>query len=90
MRETPLAPPAETALVDAMSEDPPPSYRQRALAAILNIAAWIAIGPDRTSQLFFAPHSLCVDPHGDIYVAEVPITRSAPNGCHTLQKLERM
>jgi DNA-binding beta-propeller fold protein YncE len=39
---------------------------------------------------FFAPHSLCVDPHGDVYVAEVPITRSAPNGCHTLQKLERM
>ena len=60
MRETPLAPPAETALVDAMSEDPPPSYRQRALAAILNIAAWIAIGPDRTSQLFFARVDLAI------------------------------
>jgi hypothetical protein len=65
-----LAPPAETALVDAMSEDPPPSYRQRALAAILNIAAWIAIGPDRTSQLFFARVDLAIHlrdfrpPHG--------------------------
>ena len=76
MRETPLAPPAETALVDAMSEDPPPSYRQRALAAILNIAAWIAIGPDRTSQLsltrvhlaiylrnFRPPHAWCSGTH---------------------------
>jgi DNA-binding beta-propeller fold protein YncE len=36
---------------------------------------------------FFAPHSLCLDPSGDIYVAEVPITRRAPGACHTLQKL---
>jgi hypothetical protein len=36
---------------------------------------------------FFAPHSLCVDPSGDIYVAEVPITRRAPGACHALQKL---
>ena len=36
---------------------------------------------------FFAPHSLCVDPSGDIYVAEVPMTRRAPRQCHTLQKL---
>lgn len=31
MRETPLAPPAETALVEMMSEDRPRSYRQRAM-----------------------------------------------------------
>jgi DNA-binding beta-propeller fold protein YncE len=36
---------------------------------------------------FFAPHSVCVDRSGDIYVAEVPITRRAPGECHTLQKL---
>jgi hypothetical protein len=36
---------------------------------------------------FFAPHSLCVDSHGDVYVAEVPITRRAGRECHTLQKL---
>jgi DNA-binding beta-propeller fold protein YncE len=36
---------------------------------------------------FFAPHSICVDPGGDIYVAEVPLTRHAPGACHTLQKL---
>jgi DNA-binding beta-propeller fold protein YncE len=36
---------------------------------------------------FFAPHSVCVDQSGDIYVAEVPITRRAPGRCHTLQKL---
>jgi DNA-binding beta-propeller fold protein YncE len=36
---------------------------------------------------FFAPHSLCVDAGGDIYVAEVPMTRRAPGRCHTLQKL---
>ncbi|MDA4118760.1 MAG: peptidyl-alpha-hydroxyglycine alpha-amidating lyase family protein [Thaumarchaeota archaeon] len=47
-------------------------------------------GEDKcTPGCFFAPHSLCVDPHGDIYVAEVPITRRAPQGCHTLQKLVR-
>jgi DNA-binding beta-propeller fold protein YncE len=36
---------------------------------------------------FFAPHGLCVDSSGDVYVAEVPITRRAPGPCHTLQKL---
>jgi DNA-binding beta-propeller fold protein YncE len=35
---------------------------------------------------FFAPHSMCVDGSGDIYVGEVPITRRAPGECHTLQK----
>ena len=36
---------------------------------------------------FFAPHGICVDGSGDVYVAEVPITRKAPGPCHTLQKL---
>lgn len=36
---------------------------------------------------FFAPHGVCVDKDGEIYVAEVPITRKAPGPCHTLQKL---
>ena len=35
---------------------------------------------------FFAPHAVCVDRHGDIYVGEVPITRRASGPCHTLQK----
>ncbi len=45
-------------------------------------------GEDKcVSGSFFAPHTLCVDPNGDIYVGEVPITRRAPAACHTLQKL---
>ena len=45
-------------------------------------------GEDKYSQgSFFAPHSICVDRGGDIYVAEVPITRHSPGACHTLQKL---
>jgi DNA-binding beta-propeller fold protein YncE len=41
---------------------------------------------------FLAPHDVCVDSHGDLYVAEV--VRSAPKGgppagCHTLQKFTR-
>jgi DNA-binding beta-propeller fold protein YncE len=35
---------------------------------------------------FFAPHAVCVDPRGDMYVGEVPITRNAAVPCHTLQK----
>jgi DNA-binding beta-propeller fold protein YncE len=45
-------------------------------------------GEDKCAQgSFFAPHSVCVDRSGDIYVGEVPITRKAPGPCHTLQKL---
>lgn len=36
---------------------------------------------------FFAPHGVHVDGSGDVYVAEVPITRKAAGSCHTLQKL---
>ena len=38
---------------------------------------------------FFAPHAVCVDRGGNIYVGEVPITRKAPGPCHTLQKLTK-
>jgi DNA-binding beta-propeller fold protein YncE len=48
-------------------------------------------GEDKCAQgSFFAPHSLCVDGSGDIYVAEVPITRHAPGACHALQKLVKV
>jgi hypothetical protein len=41
---------------------------------------------------FFAPHDLCIDSHGDVYVAEVVMSAGGNRGlispdCHTLQKL---
>ena len=43
---------------------------------------------------FFAPHSICVDSHGDIYVAEVTLsaggrTGMVPGSCHSFQKFVR-
>jgi DNA-binding beta-propeller fold protein YncE len=43
---------------------------------------------------FFAPHDICVDSRGDIYVAEVTLSGGAragkvPMSCHTLQKFVR-
>lgn len=43
---------------------------------------------------FFAPHGICVDRHGDIYVAEVVLSGGGNRGlvpptCHTLQKFVR-
>lgn len=40
---------------------------------------------------FFAPHDICVDSHGNIYVAEVTLSAGGragmvPTSCHTLQK----
>jgi sugar lactone lactonase YvrE len=35
---------------------------------------------------FWAPHSICVDSHGDLYVGEVTKTTRAPPGCHSIQK----
>jgi DNA-binding beta-propeller fold protein YncE len=40
---------------------------------------------------FFAPHDVCVDPFGDLYVGEVTMSAGASRGlvsptCHTLQK----
>jgi len=44
---------------------------------------------------FYAPHDLCVDSRGDIYVGELVTTRSGggdrvPWNCHTLQKFRRI
>jgi sugar lactone lactonase YvrE len=43
---------------------------------------------------FFAPHGICVDSHGDIYVAEVVMSAGGNRGlvspdCHVLQKFVR-
>ena len=43
---------------------------------------------------FFAPHDLCIDSRGDVYVAEVAMSAGGNRGlvspdCHTLQKLTR-
>ena len=52
-------------------------------------------GPDRTAAgNFIAPHDICVDSHGDIYVGEVTwtfgVNRGAvPDGSHSLQKFTR-
>jgi sugar lactone lactonase YvrE len=35
---------------------------------------------------FWAPHSICVDSYGDLYVGEVTKTTGAPAGCHPIQK----
>ena len=39
---------------------------------------------------FFAPHALCVDSKGSLYVGEVTITAGGPANCHTLQKFVRI
>jgi hypothetical protein len=43
---------------------------------------------------FFAPHDICVDVYGDIYVAEVVMSGGGDRGlvspdCHTIQKFVR-
>lgn len=43
---------------------------------------------------FYAPHDICVDSHGDLYVAEVVFSAGGNRGlvgpdCHTLQKFRR-
>ena len=49
-------------------------------------------GPDRCAPgNFVAPHDICVDGHGDLYVGEVTHTHGRPTGlltsdCHTFQK----
>ncbi len=49
-------------------------------------------GPDRCAPgSFVAPHDICVDSHGDVYVGEVAWTFGVkpghvPVGCHSLQK----
>jgi DNA-binding beta-propeller fold protein YncE len=52
-------------------------------------------GPERCAPgNFVAPHDICVDSHGDLYVAEVTYTFAGqaglvPPDCHTLQKFRR-
>lgn len=52
-------------------------------------------GPDRCAPgNFVAPHDICVDARGDLYVAEVTYTHGgqaglAPSDCHTFQKFRR-
>jgi DNA-binding beta-propeller fold protein YncE len=52
-------------------------------------------GPDRCAPgNFVAPHDICVDSQGDLYVAEVTETFAGREGlvppdCHTLQKFQR-
>ncbi|MBO0707269.1 MAG: hypothetical protein J2P44_02805 [Candidatus Dormibacteraeota bacterium] len=52
-------------------------------------------GPDRVAAgNFVAPHDVCVDSHGDVYVGEVTWTfgvsrGQVPEGTHTLQKFTR-
>jgi hypothetical protein len=52
-------------------------------------------GPDRCAPgNFCAPHDICADSHGNVYVAEVTYTFAAkaglvPPDCHTLQKFAR-
>lgn len=38
---------------------------------------------------FYAPHTLCVDSKGSLYVGEVVISSGGPVNCHTLQKFIR-
>jgi len=44
---------------------------------------------------FFAPHDICVDSHGDLYVSEVVMSAGGNRGlvapdCHSLQKFKRL
>ena len=43
---------------------------------------------------FVAPHDLCVDSHGDLYIGEVTYTMGVrpglvPDDCHTFQKFKK-
>lgn len=49
---------------------------------------WSDDGSDPGS--FFAPHALCLDSEGNIYVGEVAITSGALANCHTLRKFMRV
>jgi DNA-binding beta-propeller fold protein YncE len=56
-------------------------------------ARWGGIEPFAPGD-FFAPHGICVDSHGDIYVAEVVMSAGGnrglvPASCHMLQKFRR-
>ena len=80
----------ETSMLHGLIEDDRPGH-----ACVLDLdgnvlARWG--GPDRCAPgSFVAPHDICVDSHGDIYVGEVAWTFGVkpghvPADCHTLQK----
>jgi DNA-binding beta-propeller fold protein YncE len=57
-------------------------------------ARWGDSGDPTAPGQFFAPHDLCIDSHGDIYVGEVILSAGGNRGlispeCHALQKLVR-
>jgi DNA-binding beta-propeller fold protein YncE len=55
------------------------------------LARWGGTGDPCAPGNFFAPHDLCLDMHGDIYVGEVVLSAGGNRGlvsplCHSLQK----
>jgi DNA-binding beta-propeller fold protein YncE len=57
-------------------------------------ARWGDSGDPTAPGQFFAPHDLCIDSHGDIYVGEVILSAGGARGlispeCHALQKFVR-
>jgi hypothetical protein len=64
-----------------------PASRVTLRSADGSILSEIGGGDDGCSAgNFFAPHMLCTDSRGDLYVGEVVFATNAPKGCHTLQK----
>jgi DNA-binding beta-propeller fold protein YncE len=58
------------------------------------LARWGGGENPTASGDFFAPHDICVDSHGDVYVAEVTMSAGGNRGlvsagCHSLQKFTR-
>ncbi|HYT90059.1 MAG TPA: peptidyl-alpha-hydroxyglycine alpha-amidating lyase family protein [Gemmataceae bacterium] len=59
------------------------------------LARWGGEGDPCAPGNFFAPHDLCLDTHGDIYVGEVVMSAGGNRGvispdCHALQKFVRV
>lgn len=58
------------------------------------LARWGDVGHPCAPGNFFAPHDLCLDRHGDLYVGEVVLSAGGnqglvPRNCHALQKFVR-
>jgi DNA-binding beta-propeller fold protein YncE len=58
------------------------------------LARWGGEDPEAVGA-FFAPHDLCIDGHGDLYVGEVVLSAGGNRGlvspdCHALQKFVRL
>jgi DNA-binding beta-propeller fold protein YncE len=59
------------------------------------LVRWGGVGDPCAPGNFFAPHDLCIDSHGDIYVGEVVMSAGGKRGlvsndCHPLQKFQRI